>query len=150
MWTVGVIGVLAVAGVAFAPASQAGPYMLKGNYDIRIPDRYDFHTWIWTVSPCVPFSPECVKIQGVPQPIAKAFQWNGDARPGPDGRYTLTVDVPDGLRCDNIYYGPVIPTHDVYTWDPVTLAGTLVSSFDVNCGNQPGGSYTYPFNLIRM
>ena len=58
------------------------------------------------------------------QPVAKAFNYVGDAQLV-NGRYTLTVDVPDGLRCGNIYYGPTIPTHDVYTWDATTLAGSL-------------------------
>ena len=57
---------------------------------------------------------------------------------------TLVIDVPDGLRCDDVYYGPVIPTHDVYTWDAVTLTGTLQSTFAEGCDNAPGGTLTYP------
>ena len=51
----------------------------------------------------------------------------------------MTVDVPDGLRCGNVYYGPVIPTRDVYSWDAVTLRGTLQSSFATGCDNSPAG-----------
>jgi hypothetical protein len=67
-----------------------------------------------------------------------------------DGRYTLIVDDPYGLRCDNIYYGPTIPTHDVYTWDATTLVGSMDSTFDVGCDGAPGGTYTYPFTLTRL
>jgi hypothetical protein len=62
----------------------------------------------------------------------------------------LTVDVPDGLRCGDVYYGPVIPTHDVYSWDATTLAGYLDSSFAAGCNGAPPGTYTYPFTLSRI
>ena len=67
-----------------------------------------------------------------------------------NGTWTLVVDVPDGLRCGNVYYGPIIPTHDVYTWDAVTLTGKLDSTFDVGCDNAPGGTFSYPFSLVRF
>jgi hypothetical protein len=54
------------------------------------------------------------------------------------------------LRCGDVYYGPIIATRDVYTWDAVTLAGTLQSSFAVGCNNAPGGTFTYPFRLTRL
>lgn len=54
------------------------------------------------------------------------------------GKYTLTVDDPDGLRCGSVYYGPTALTHDVYSWDATTLAGTLVSTFDAGCDGAPG------------
>ena len=88
----------------------------------------------------------CVHVNAIAMPVAKAFNYAGDAQLV-NGRYTLTVDVPDGLRCDNIYYGPTIPTHDVYTWDATTLAGSLDSSFDAGCDGAPGGTRTYPFTL---
>jgi hypothetical protein len=66
-----------------------------------------------------------------------------------EGRWTFTVDVPDGWRCGNVYYGQTIPTHDVYTWDNDTLAGTLTSSFDTGCDGQPR-MLTYPIWLARI
>jgi hypothetical protein len=132
---------LTVGAVALAPVAEA--QMRLGNYDLQIEGRYDFHTWLWTLSPC---GGACVHGYGIAMPIAKAYNYRGDAHLV-DGRYTLTVDVPDGLRCGDIYYGPVIPTHDVYSWDAKTLAGTLESSFDTNCGGAPGGTYNYPFVL---
>jgi hypothetical protein len=63
-----------------------------------------------------------------------------------DGRYTLTVDDPFGLRCGNVYYGPTSPTHDVYSWDGNTLAETLTSTFGAGFDGQPG-TLTYPIWL---
>ncbi len=62
-----------------------------------------------------------------------------------NGRYTLTVDVPDGVRCVVQFF----PSHDVYSWDAASLAGDVVSTFDTGCGGGPGGSNTYPFSLVR-
>ena len=117
-----------------------------GNYDLNIQGRYDFHTWVWNLTGC-PGS--CVHVLGIARPVARAFNYQGDAHLA-DGRYTLAVDVPDGLRCDNVYYGPMIPTHDVYSWDAVTFAGSLRSSFDAGCDGAPGGTLDYPFTLTRL
>jgi hypothetical protein len=141
---------LTAAAVTLAPPASAE--LWPGNYNVNIPDRRDFHTWAWAANPCPPaitFSPDCVYISANPMPIAKAYGFYGIAKLA-NGQYTMTVDVPDGLRCDDIYYGPVIPTHDVYTWDAKTLAGQLQSTFDVGCDGAPGGTFTYPFWLTRL
>ncbi|OBB22019.1 hypothetical protein A5792_07630 [Mycolicibacterium peregrinum] len=138
--------------IALAPPSQA---MYFGNYNLNMPDRRDFHTWIWSaITPCRdPGSDvrqhDCITIITIPQPVAKAVSNRADARLV-DGRYTLTIDEFFGLRCGDIYYGPTIPTHDVYSWDANTLTGEMVSSFDTGCDGAPGGSFTYPFSLTRM
>lgn len=137
---------VAVVLGALLHAPVANADMLFGNYNLNIGGRYDFHTWIWTITPC---PGECVGVFGIAQPIAKAYNYQADA-PLVDGRYSLTVDVPDGLRCGNIYYGATIPTHDVYSWDAVSLVGLLTSSFTTGCDGAPGGTFTYPFNLSRM
>lgn len=145
------IGVaLTAAAVMLAPPASAE--LWPGNYNVNIPDRRDFHTWAWAANPCPPamsFSPDCVYVSANPMPIAKAYGFYGIARLV-NGQYNMTVDVPDGLRCDDIYYGPVIPTHDVYTWDAKTLSGTLQSTFDVGCDGAPAGTFTYPFWLTRL
>lgn len=140
-----------VTAVAIAPPSAA---MYFGNYNMNMPDRRDFHTWIWSaITPCR--NPDntkrrdCINILTIPQPIAKAAYIHADAVLV-DGRYTMSLDDPFGLRCGDIYYGPTIPTHDVYSWDANTLVGQMVSSFDVGCDGAPGGSLTYPFTLTRM
>ncbi|WP_410506924.1 hypothetical protein [[Mycobacterium] appelbergii] len=148
-----VLGAVLVSAtvVSAPPASAAMPF---GNYNLHIPDRRDFHTWVVSaVTACRAADNsklrDCIEVQMLPQPIAKAQQSLGRAELA-DGRYTLVIDDPFGLRCGDIYYGPTIPTHDVYTWDETTLAGEMVSSFDAGCDGAPGGSLTYPFTLTRM
>jgi hypothetical protein len=136
------LGLLAATGLA--PVAMAN--MTLGNYDLQIVGRYDFHTWVWSVTSC---PGGCVHVNAIARPVAKAFNYVGDAELV-NGRYTLTVDVPDGLRCDDMYYGPTIPTHDVYTWDATTLAGSLESSFDAGCDGASAGTHTYPFTLSRL
>ncbi|BBZ24003.1 hypothetical protein H7H52_09200 [Mycolicibacter hiberniae] len=130
-----------------SPLSHAEPFF--ANYQLIIPDRNDFHTWTWAVSRCIDGPANCVHISAIPMPVARAFEYTGDAHIS-DGRYTLAVDVPDGLRCGNIYYGQLIPTHDVYSWDANTLQGTLTSSFAGGCDGAPAGSVSYPFTLVRL
>jgi hypothetical protein len=140
-----------IAGAAIAviaalgQASPASAEMQVGNYELHIPDRYDFHTWIWELRWC---GEDCRELRSVPQPVARAYPYGGQAHLL-GGRWTFTVDVPDGLRCGNVYYGQTIPTHDVYAWDSTTLGGTMVSTFDAGCDGQPG-TLTYPIVLVRM
>ena len=144
-----VAAALIPAAVALAPVAHAG--LMAGHYNAIIEGRYDFHTWIFTFTSCNP--PDsvavCANVSANPMPIAKAFQWYAQAHQA-GGTYTMTVDVPDGLRCGDVYYGPVIPTRDVYIWDAVTLRGTLQSSFETGCDNAPGGTFSYPFSLVRL
>lgn len=139
------------ATVALSPPASAMSY---GNYDVHIPDRRDFHTWVWSAGgPC--YGPDgnprsgCIHVITIPQPVAKAANIHAEALLS-NGQYTMIIDDPFGLRCGDVYYGPVIPTHDVYTWDATTLAGEMVSSFDVGCDGAAGGAFTYPFWVTRM
>jgi hypothetical protein len=137
---------LASALLMFAPVAQAR--MFAGVYELQIQGRYDFHTWLWYITRC---TEGCAQfhLKAIPRPIAKAFNYEGDLQLD-NGRYVLAVDVPDGLRCGDVYYGPTIPTHDVYSWDATTLAGTLESSFETGCNGAPGGTLTYPFALVKF
>lgn len=144
------IGALVIpTALGLSPVANAG--MQIGHYTANVEGRYDFHTWLFTFSSCNPPEGigECANVSANPMPIAKAYQWYGQAHQA-GGTYTLVVDVPDGLRCGDVYYGPVIPTHDVYTWNAATLTGKLDSTFDVGCDNAPGGTFTYPFSLVRF
>lgn len=132
--------------VALAPLAHAD--MLVGNYELSIPDRYDFHSMIWKISPC-PSEKGCVQVSQIPRPNAKADTWDGYAHLA-NGRYTMTVEDPYGLRCGGVYYGPAYVTHDTYSWDGVTLAGAMDSVSDTGCDGGPGGTTTYPFSLSRM
>jgi hypothetical protein len=142
---------LTAATLALAPVAHAD--MPLGNYELQIGQRgSDFHTWVWWVTPCdagpAGFTSACREVHGIPRPIAGATDYDGDAQLA-NGRYTLTLDLPDGLRC-NGYWGYTIPTHDVYSWDAVTLAGSVDSTSDTGCDGAPGGTNTYPFSLSRM
>jgi hypothetical protein len=135
---------LALSGAAslLAPPAQAG--MPRGNYDV-LTNRYERASWVWFVSPCQPPSPDCLDISAIPRLKFYAY-YDGFAHLA-DGRYTLTVDVPDGLQC---LPGYAMPTRDTYTWDEVTLAGTIDSVYDVGCFNGPPGSQFWTFALQRL
>ena len=133
---------LAVAGAVIAPPAHAR--MQSGNYDV-LTNRYTQASWVWFVSPCQPYAPDCLDISAIPRLKFYAY-YDGDAHLV-DGRYTLTVDVNDGLRC---LPGYSMPTRDTYTWDPVTLAGEINSVYDVGCFNGPPGTQFWTFALQRL
>jgi hypothetical protein len=135
---------LMTAAVALAPVAHAG--MPAGNYELHTP-RDPGHSWVWAVRPCQTGQPpaDCVHVQAIPRPNGQATPFAGDASLA-NGRYTMIVDVPDGVRC-TVYF---LPSHDTYTWDAVTLTGSVDSTFDAGCGGAPGGTTTYPFTLVRF
>jgi hypothetical protein len=134
---------LAAAVVALAPVAHAG--MLIGNYEVHTP-RDPGHSWLWAVRPCEPGQPpDCVQAQAIPRPNGQATAFKANASFA-NGRYTMSVDVPDGVRC-TVYF---LPSHDVYTWDAVTLTGSVDSTFDAGCGGAPGGTDSWPFSLVRF
>jgi hypothetical protein len=132
---------LTMAALTLAPTTHAD--MLVGNYRLDT-NRDPGHSWIWAIRPCDHYEPGCLRIQATPQPNGQAAPYSADAYLS-NGRYTMTVDVPDGVRCVVLFY----PSHDVYSWDAVSLNGQVVSTFDAGCGGAPGGSNTYPFSLVR-
>jgi hypothetical protein len=73
---------------------------------------------------------------------------DGDASVLANGRYTLAVDIPDGLRCSNIYYGQIVATRDIYAWDATILADILSSAFDAGCDGNPGTQLTHSHELV--
>lgn len=58
----------------------------------------------------------------------------------------MTVDVPDGLRCP----GYNLPTRETYSWDEISLGGTIESHYDVGCFNGPPGMQFWTFALQRL
>ena len=120
--------------------------MKVGNYSFNIEGRYDFHKWLWMVSSRnrPEQTTDCALISAVARPVAKAYDWDGHAQVI-NGRWSMTVDVPDGLRCGDIYYGPVIPT-------TTCTAGTRSRWPTLNrprrrLRQRPGGTITHPFTL---
>lgn len=139
MKTLALSAVLTAIAVALAPVSQAEMYV--GNYAVQTP-RDPGHAWIWAVRPCG--RSDCVHVQAIPQPNGQAAPYDGDAQLV-DGHYTMSVDVPDGVRCVVAFF----PSHDTYTWDAVTLTGSVQSTYESGCGGGPGGTDSYPFALTR-
>jgi hypothetical protein len=133
--------VLAMAALTLAPTAQAD--MLIGNYRLDT-NRDPGHQWLWAIRPCDNSEPGCVHIQAIPQPNGQAARYDGEAYVS-NGRYTMTVDVPDGVRCVVQFF----PSHDVYSWNAVTLDGQVVSTFDTGCGGGPGNTSVYPISLAR-
>jgi hypothetical protein len=147
---------LVTAAIMLAPNANAAG-MKVGNYEVPN-DRWDNHTWIWSVThscgdpdcgtyfldPVVNPATDNLNVIAIPRP-PKSQRFQGTALYA-DGRYTLTVDVIDGVRC----IGYNLPSHDVYNWDATTLAGTIVSTYDAGCYGAPGGTSTYDFSLQRF
>jgi len=147
--------VIAVAAAAFAPAANAE--MQIGNYEV-LNNRWTDHMWVWAVwakcsgdqncgtpdeDPAMALTIRTLDVLAIPT-LSKSQWFRQDAFYS-DSRYTLTVDVPDGVRC----IGFNLPSHDVYSWDAKTLAGTIVSTYDAGCYGAQGGTATYPFSLKR-
>ena len=133
---------LATAVLTVTPTAHAD--MGFGNYHVDT-NRDPGHFWVWSVSPCVQPAPGCAQVYATPQPNGHATVYRGIAQLA-NGRYTMAVDVPDGVRCVVQFF----PSHDVYSWDATTLGGQVDSTFDTGCGGGPGGTNSYPFSLVRF
>jgi hypothetical protein len=133
---------LTAAATVIPPPAHA--MMTLGNYDV-LTNRYTQASWAWMVSACIPEkSPDCVAVSGISR-LKFYYEYSGKAHLA-NGRYTLVVDVPDGLRCP----GYNMPTRDTYSWDEVSLAGTIESVYDVGCFNGPPGTQFWTFALQRL
>jgi hypothetical protein len=133
--------VLVAAASVLSPPANA--YTL-GNYDV-LTNRYERASWVWTLYPCQVASPDCLYISAAPRLKFYAY-YDGTAHMV-DGRWTMNIEVPDGLQC---LPGYAMPTHDVYSWDERTMAGTIESNYDVGCFNGPPGSQFWTFALQRL
>jgi hypothetical protein len=130
------------ASVGLSPVAHA--HMTYGNYRVESP-RDPGHSWLWALRPCEPGHPnDCLQDQAQPRPNGQATPWYSVAHLV-NNQYTMVVDVPDGVRC-LVYF---LPSHDVYTWDATSLNGSVTSTFDKSCGDGPGGTASWPFNLVR-
>lgn len=151
-----VCAALVAAAMALAPVADASP-MRIGNYEV-LTDRWNDHSWIWSImhscgtpdcgtyfeDPVLAPATDTVNVRAIPRPLkSQAFQQSAFFD---DGRYTLTVDVPDGVRC----IGFNLPSHDVYNWDAASLVGTITFTYDAGCYGAPGGSDTYAFSLRKL
>ncbi|NVN48605.1 hypothetical protein HLY00_4764 [Mycolicibacterium hippocampi] len=136
------VAALMSAATFLAPPAPAA--MQLGNYDL-LTNRYDRASWFWFISACIPDkSPDCINVAA--RPRLKFYAYYESRSYLVDGRYSFTVDVPDGLRC----WGHNMPTRETYSWDAVTLVGTIDSKFDVGCNNGPPGTQFWTFKLQRL
>lgn len=133
---------MAVATLFAPPSSAAG--MRLGNYDLQT-NRYTRASWFWFIASCIPeYDPNCINVAA--RPRLKFYDYYESKVWLVDGRYTFTVDVPDGLQCP----GYVLPTRETYSWDLATLVGTIDSKYDVGCFNGPPGTQFWTFKLQRL
>jgi len=140
--TAAVLTAFAAVAAVLAPPAQAA--MRLGNYDL-LTNRYDRASWVWYVTNCWPEKrPDCLQIHGRPRLKFYAY-YEGQATLA-NGRYTMTTEVADGLRCP----GYNLPTHETYSWDEASLAGTIESRYDVGCFDGPGGTQFWTFALQRL
>ena len=137
------IATAALTAAASALAPPAHAYIL-GNYDV-LTNRYERASWFWAFYPCQTAAPDCLKISAAPR--LKFYNYYDGTAHLANGRWTLNVDVSDGLQC---LPGYAMPTHETWTWDDVTLAGTIESNYDVGCFNGPPGSQFWTFALQRL
>lgn len=142
-WLIAIVtAVITAAGVVAAPPANA--VMNFGNYDL-LTNRYDRASWYWFVTYCMPEKqPDC-RFVGA-RPRLKFYAYYEGTAQLVNGRYTMTTDVIDGLRCP----GYNLPTHETYSWDEVSLAGTIESRYDVGCFNGPPGTQFWTFALQRL
>lgn len=132
---------LIASAMMLAPSAPAA--MRLGNYDL-LTNRYTQSSWVWFLASCVPMSQDCVYVSAITR--LNFYADYGSKAFLVDGRYSFTVDVPDGLRCP----GYNLPTRDTYSWDEVSLAGTIDSAYDVGCFNGPPGTQFWTFALQRL
>lgn len=140
MKTMAISAALALSALLYAPSANAAAMPL-GNYQLQT-NRYTTHAWTWAINSC---APDCVAVTATPRPLRMGVEFFGTAHLV-GSMYTMVNDAPDGVIC----WGYTLPAHDVYTWDAVTLAGTVESTFDAGCNGSPGGVSTWTFALMRM
>jgi hypothetical protein len=133
---------LTVAATVYSPPANA--MFPLGNYDV-LTNRYTQASWVWFVAICIPEkTPDCRAVSGIAR-LKFYYEYDGRAQLV-DGKWSFTVDVPDGVRCP----GYNLPSRDTYTWDDATLAGTIDSVYDVGCFNGPPGTQFWTFALQRL
>lgn len=137
-------GVTAATVCSAIVAPPASALMLPGNYDL-LTNRYDRASWLWYVTPCLPDKQAGCSVVSA-RPRLKFYDYYDGQAVLADGRYTMTVDVSDGLRCP----GYNLPTRETYNWGEFDLAGTIVSRYDVGCFNGPPGEQFWTFALQRL
>jgi len=128
----GVAATLIAAGVSVGLAWPAWADDFSGRYTLNLIGA-GAHT-SWTARTTCPPSRQCVAH------ITSSSGWSGDARLA-GGRWTMTVDRPDGHSCPDGTRGAELQT---WSWDSTTLVGQVsgVSAQSATCPVGPANDFT--------
>jgi hypothetical protein len=138
--TRGIAPTIIVAGVgAVGFASPAWADDVSGTYTI---DYGRGNTATWTVTPCdgESFIP-CARVAESGAPLAP---WSAQAALSV-GSWTLFVDRPDAIPCND---GSNHAGRATYSWNAVTLSGSVSVYDDKVCGDEAHTLYA-PFTLTK-
>ena len=133
-----IVATVAATGLA-SPASAEG---FEGNYTMQLAAG---EPATWTVTPCAddPNHQAFIPCVHVAESGSKYAPWQADATLSV-GYWTLKVDRPDAITCDD---GSFEPSQVTYSWNAVTLLGVLAFNFPGGCGDVPASSLAAPFSL---
>ena len=121
------------AGVALGLASLAWADDFSGTYSLSISGAPGAPT-SWIANSTCPASGGCVAH------ITSSTGWSGDAQLA-GGRWTMTVDRPDGQSCPD---GTRHSELQTWSWDAAALTGQVsgVSKDPAACSQGPPNSFT--------
>jgi len=128
----GLAATLIAAGVSVGLAGPALADDFSGRYTLNLIGAGAHTSWTARTT-CAPSSP-CVAH------ISSSSGWSGDARLA-GGRWTMTVDRPDGHSCPDGTRGPELQT---WSWDANTLQGQVsgVSAESATCPVGPANDFS--------
>ena len=119
--------------------------MLLGNYDL-LTEQVHESSWAWGISDCVPEkTPDCIDSQrDIATEVLLRVRRKARIWPTAATRWSSMYPMACAAPSANM------PTRDTYSWDAVSLAGTIDSVYDVGCFNGPPGSQFWTFALQRL
>ena len=96
--------------------------MLTGNYEVQTPQGSG-HSWLWDRQARASVAPDCVHVQAAPrtQRASGALRTQMHASP------TAATPWSSSARWRALHRD-LPPSHDTYSWDAVTLAGSVDST----------------------
>ena len=136
--------ILAVTAVGMASLAWAEPFLGVFHFDSTSDG-----TSRWTVTPCDPNS-GCNVLVGVSDTSNELIDRFVGGAVWDDGRWNMTVDLPDSVRCD--LNQRTYPGRLELSWDAETMSGTIITlQTTPNCG-RPAMAVTNSgtFTLTRI
>jgi hypothetical protein len=125
----------AIAGIAGSVPAQAAPEVLNGRYTVSYPDNGKTTAWLF-----VPCGSDCT-LATSQDGGTFVISWEFHLA---NGRWTHsgTAQAP----CPN---GAPAPVTVNYSFDAVSLAGEGQTTTSDVCGDEPGKTFTRPFQLSK-